>query len=384
MEVDYSSCKTPGQLILALLRAKGWTQKTLAMVLDEHVAGLNRLITGQKAIDAGTALALEELFGVDADKFLELQKTYDLAKARLSAQSDPKRATRALLFGGLPVAEMIKRGWLGLETKDIRNVEKVENALSKFFGVTSVDEIEILPHAAKKTQVAADVTPVQIAWLYRVREIASEMLVAKYSVMGVHSAIKKLKALLSAPQEARKVPRILRECGIRFVIVESLPGAKIDGVCFWLNDVSPVIGMTLRFDRIDNFWFVLRHELEHVLRLHGRNAIMLDVELEGDKASSTSSNVPEEEQLANQAAEDFCIPKKQMESFIARKDPFFAEQDILGFARTLNVHPGLIAGQLRHHTKRFDRFTNHLVKIKAEIAPTADVDGWGDVYPTGN
>ena len=275
---------------------------------------------------------------------------------------------------------MIKRGWLDVD--NIRDVPKVETALSKFFRVSSPNEIEILPHAAKKTQVATDVTPVQIAWLYRVKEIASDMVVPKYSPMGVRSAVGKLKALLSAPQEARKVPRILAECGIRFVIVESLPSAKIDGACLWLNDQSPVIGITLRYDRIDNFWFVLRHEIEHVLRLHGRDAIMLDTELEGERASINSS-VPKEERQANNAAADFCVSQKQIDSFIARKHPFFAERDIMGFARTLNVHPGLVAGQLQHHIGRYDRFRKHLVKIKAEIAPSAIVDGWGDVASVG-
>ena len=139
---------------------------------------------------------------------------------------------------------------------------------------------------------------------------------------------------LSAPEEARKVPRILAECGIRYVIVESLTSAKIDGVCFWLNDHSPVIGMSLRHDRIDNFWFVLRHEIEHVLRQHGQiqAAIMLDAELEGEKAG-TGSSISEEERVANEAAANFCVPQQSLKSFIARKSPFFNERDILGFAK---------------------------------------------------
>jgi len=98
------------------------------------------------------------------------------------------------------------------------------------------------------------------------------------------TALGKLKTLLISPEGARKVPRIMMEAGVRFVIVEALPSSKIDGVCFWLNDRHPVIGMSLRFDRIDNFWFVLRHEIEHVLREDGRSRTMLDAELEGDRA----------------------------------------------------------------------------------------------------
>jgi HTH-type transcriptional regulator/antitoxin HigA len=293
---------------------------------------------------------------------------------------DPGRANRALLFGDLPVPEMIKRGWLDVDS--VMDVSRVEAALTKFFKVETLDEIEILPHAAKKTDVCAPATPAQLAWLYRVREIASEMLVARYSSDAAHFAVAALKDLRGSAEEARKVPRILAESGIRFVIVETLKSAKIDGVCFWLDEVSPVIGMTLRFDRIDNFWFVLRHEMEHVLQGHGKMAAMLDSELEGAKAS-TGDDIPKEEQVANRAAADFCVPQGMMEKFIARKAPVFAERDILGFARTLNVHPGLVAGQLQRRTARYDRFRSHLVGIRSFVSPSAVVDGWGDVAQVG-
>lgn len=372
--------KTPGQLIQALLKDRGWTKRVLAIVLGQDETGINRLVADKRPVTADMALLLEEVFGVPAEQFLQLQKSYDLAKARITARPDPGRNARAHLFGGLPVAEMIKRGWL--DATDVMDVASVELALAKFFGVQSPDEIEILPHAAKKTHVATVATPVQLAWLYRVKEIASEMLVSRYSPSAVRAAIPKLSALLSAPEEARKVPRILTECGIRFVIVESLTSAKIDGVCFWLNDESPVIGMSLRHDRIDNFWFVLRHELEHVLQLHGRAAAMLDTDLEGERAG-TGAGVSEEERVANEAASNFCVQSEAMKRFIARKSPYFAERDIIGFARTLNVHPGLIAGQLQHKTGRYDRFRNHLAKIRSAIAPSAVVDGWGDIAPVG-
>jgi HTH-type transcriptional regulator/antitoxin HigA len=376
METEF---KTPGQLIESLLSEHGWSQRTLAIVLEAEETGISKLISGKRPVTAEIALALHELFGVPAERFMELQQSYDLAKARIVARPNPGRANRAKLFGGLPIADMLKRGWLsGIDdTKDVAGVEK---ALAKFFGVASPDEIEILPHAAKRTEVSIEATPVQLAWLYRVKQIATEMLVSKYSAEAVKSAIPKLSSLLLSREEARKVPRILAECGIRFVIVESLPSAKIDGVCFWLDDKSPVIGMTVRFDRIDNFWFVLRHELEHVIQLHGRKAAMLDAELEGDRAG-TGDSVAEDERVANAAAADFCVPAKLMKSFIDRKAPFFAEQDVLGFAALLKVHPGLVAGQLRHATARYDRFANHLVKIRSVITPNAVVDGWGDVAP---
>lgn len=378
MNANLEDFKTPGQLIEALLTERGWSNRVLALVLDVDETGVSKLIADKRSVTPEIAISLEDVFGIEAHKFLDLQQSYDLAKARLVARPNPKRATRAHLFSGLPVAEMIKRRWLDAE--DIRDMPSVEKSLAKFFGVDAVDQIEIMPHAAKRTAVSSDATPVQLAWLYRVKQIAREMLVGKFSQASALRAVELLRPLTAAAEEARKAPRILAECGIRFVIVESLPSAKIDGVCFWLNEVSPVIGMSLRFDRIDNFWFVLRHELAHVIHEHGKSMITIDAELEGTRAG-TGDGVAEEERIANREAAEFCVPQKTMDSFIARKSPVFAERDILGLAATLKVHPGLVAGQLRNRTGRYDRFTSHLAKIRSIVIPGAMVDGWGDVAP---
>lgn len=368
----------PGQLIAELLESRGWTQRTLAVVLEKDESTINKIIAGKGSVTTETALALEDVFGVEAEQFLELQRKYSLAVARITNRPDRGRADRAALFGDLPIAEMIKRGWIA--STNALDLKAVETGLVKFFGVSSVDQIEVLPHAAKKTAVNSEPTPAQLAWLYRVRSIASELMVPKYSKGALDVALKELHKLAVAPEEARKVPRILAEAGIRFVIVESLTSAKIDGVCFWLDDHSPVVGMTMRHDRIDNFWFVLRHELEHVRQGHGRAAMILDIELEGERAG-TGQDVPEEERVANEQAQNFCVPVEKLDAFIVRKAPFFSERDMIGFARSVGVHPGIVAGQLAHRTGRFDRFRQHLTKIRSHVITGAAADGWGNVYP---
>lgn len=370
--------RTAGQLIQSLLDERGWTKRTLAVVLNLGESTITRIVGDKQPVDAKLALVLEEVFRVPADRFLSLQKEFELAQARIVAQPDPDRATRASLYGDLPVAEMIKRGWIAADS--VRDTKRVEAELMRFFGVNQLDDIEILPHAAKKTAINTVATPAQVAWLYRVKQIASDMLVGPYSPQAIRAAVIKLRGCLIAAEDVARVPRIMAECGIRFVLVESLAAAKIDGVCFWLDERKPVIGMSLRFDRIDNFWFVLRHECEHVLQLHGRSAAMLDTELEGERAG-TGDSVAADERVANQAAQDFCIPASSLDAFVARKAPFFSERDLIGFARILKVHPGIVAGQLQHKTGRYDRFRNHLAKVRELISPNAIKDGWGDVAP---
>jgi HTH-type transcriptional regulator/antitoxin HigA len=357
--------RTPGQLIQSLLAEKGWNQRVLAMVLGVEQPLISGLISGKRAVDARRALALAEVFDVPAERFMDLQLSYDLAQARIVTRPDPTRANRAQLFGQLPVAEMITRGWV--MAGDIRDVPKVESGLAAFFGVRSVSEIEFLPHAAKRTIVAGEVSATQLAWLYRVRQIARKMVVPKYSTAAMVDAMTRLRELLASREEARKAPRILAEAGVRLVVVESLTGAKIDGACFWLDDRSPVIGLSLRFDRIDNFWFVLRHECEHVLRGDGRTTMILDVELEKERGG-IGGDLDAQELAANRAAAEFCVPQKTLQQFIARKAPIFTD-------------PGLVAGQLQRSTSRYERFRNHLTKIRDVVLPNVLHDGWGDVAP---
>ena len=172
------------------------------------------------------------------------------------------------------------------------------------------------------------------------------------------------------------MPRILTQCGVKLVIVEKLPNAKIDGVCFWLDGV-PVIGMSLQHDRIDNFWFVLRHECEHVLNEHGKEKEMVDVDLDG-----AAIPISEEERIANDAASDFCAPSQKLDVWLQRKGPYYYERDVLAFSRTLERHPGLVVGQIRRKLNRYDYLTRYLVKIRHFVLPVSmAADGWGQTVP---
>jgi HTH-type transcriptional regulator/antitoxin HigA len=374
--LDNGSPKTTGEMIRRELDKRGWLQRDLAFILGIPESSANMLACDKRGVSADMAKALGQVFGIPAETILSIQKSSEV-QAELARAKEPKAeiAQKAKLITTYPVREMVKRGWISPDK------DSLENEVTRFFGICSIDETPRISHFAKKTSYD-ELLPEQLAWIFRVRQIAQEMLTAEYSPGAVRNAVKNLSSLLLSAEEARKVPRIMAEAGVRFVIVESLPGAKIDGVCFWLDESSPVIALSLRYDRIDNFWFVLRHECEHVLRLHGQSGFVLDTELEGEKAG-VGPGIPDDEKVANEAAAEFCIPQKKLGNFIARKSPFFAERDFLGFSRTLQVHPGIAAGQLQHRTGRYDRFRQYQVKIRSIVAPGAMVDGWGDVAPVG-
>jgi len=369
---NFEQFKTPGQLIEFLLNERGWTQVLLGSILGKDATTVSKLISDKLGVSAELAVLLEETFSVSAERFLELQSSFELAKARYAVTPDPKRTSRAKLLGELPITEMINRGWLKLQ--NTKNINEIEEAVSIFFGVTKGEDVQVMSYAAKKTNAHESILPVQLAWLYRVGSIAQQMLVKPFNETKLTKLVEQLKPLLIAPQEARKAPKLFAEYGIRLVFVEALKGSKIDGVCFWLDDKTPVIGMSLRFDRMDNFWFVLRHELEHVMQGHGKNSPHFDID-------DGTSKIDAEEIAANEAASNFCVLTSKVDSFIARKAPLFQERDFLGFARIAGVHPCIVAGQIRHKTERYELFNAHNEKIRDHVLPSAITDGWGTIAP---
>jgi HTH-type transcriptional regulator/antitoxin HigA len=361
----------PGMYIQEEIDARGWSQRDLAFILGIEEAALNKVIKGKTGISIEMSKALATAFDIDADFFSNLQKSFDLAN---SAAADPAIARRASLQTKYPAREMIKRGWI----KNSK-VEVLEQQLERFFRVSN-DNVSPIRHVAKKTNAGDDATPIQEAWLYRVMQIAEKMECKPFSGRALSEAVLRLKGLMLDHHDLARVPKVLAECGLRFIIVEGLSGAKIDGVCFWLDATRPVVGMSLRHDRIDNFWFVLWHELAHVMNNDGKDSPIIDVELEGERASSSEgAKVSAQEQRANAYAAEKCVPAGDMLSFTARRNDFFSERDVLHFAERLRVHPGIVVGQIHNKTGKFSLLRKYLVKVREYVLPAATVDGWGHV-----
>ncbi|MGH6899406.1 MAG: helix-turn-helix domain-containing protein [Geminicoccaceae bacterium] len=360
----------PGEFIREELDARGWTQGDLAEILGRPLRLVNELIAGKKQITPETAKGLADAFdGTDPIYWMSLDSAYRLSKAK---PVDEAVSRRARLYSRFPVREMIKRGWIEAS----ESLDVLEFRVRSFFRINSLDETPIFSHAAKAAQYD-ERTSLQWAWLWRAKQLAQSIGAAPYSERKLRDAVTRLRALLAAPEEIRHVPRTLADAGVRLVLVEFLPGAKIDGATFWSDCSSPVIAMSLRFDRINNFWFVLRHEIEHVLNGDGQQVPIIDIEL-SERLASGTADVLEEEKRANGAAAEFIAPTKELDDFIARVRPLYSEQRIMLFARRIGVHPGLVVGQLQHRKEiPYSNLQRHLVKVRHIIISSGLTDGWG-------
>lgn len=359
---------SPGDHLREEMDARGWSQAELAEILGRPAAAVSEIINGKRAITPTTAKELSAAFGTTPMLWLNLEARYQINRAA----EPPKRiAIEATLRSLYPVRDMIGRQWL----QHSGDPEVLKERVCHFFDLESLESQPVFPHAAKKggpMEGYDQSSPRQLAWLFRVKQIAESMQAPLYSRSKLKGALRDLRHLMIAPEAARDVPRILAEAGVRYVIVEPLPGSKIDGVCFWLNENQPVIGMSLRFDRIDNFWFVLRHEIEHVLN----NDASIDSDLQANETS-----VSEQEMRANAAAAGFGVAPKIMEDFIARKGPLISRTRVVNFSQLVGVHPGIVVGQLQRRLDRYSLLRPLLVKIREFVVPSALTDGYDHVAP---
>ena len=360
----------PGEFLREELEARRWTQTEFAEIISRPTRLVNEIIAVKRGVTPDTARALAAAFGTSAQLWMNMETSYQLSKA---APASEGIARAARLRERFPVREMIKRGWIEAS----ENVEVLEKRVLDYFQIRDMNDDVRFSHAARKNY-RAEKTDLQLAWLFRVRQLASVLQVQKYSKKALRAALDDLEGLMEEPEEIRHVPRILSEAGVRLVIVETVPGMEIQGVCFWINDErSPVIGLSLSYGRIDNAWFNIRHEIEHVLNGDGKTDPVLD----DSKVLAGMADQSNQEILANEAAADFCVSQQKMDDFVARLDPMYSTESFLGFARLINRHPGIVAGQLQRKTGRWKLFRKFQADVRKELVDAALTDGFGRIAP---
>lgn len=355
----------PGERIREELASRGWTQGDLAIILDRPMQAVSEIIAGKKAITPETAIQLGVALGTGPDIWMQLEATYRLGLVNGNADTI---ARRAKLYSIAPIKDMARRNWI----RETDNMDALEQELKLFFGVASFDRDPEIDAVARKSTGGDSLTPPQRAWSFRAKRLASAVQAKPYQDDGLDKCMERLRVLAAYPEEMRKVPRVLAAAGIRLVIVEPLPKSRIDGVAFWLNEKSPVIAMSLRFDRVDYFWHTLGHELSHIRH---RDTSIIDVHLGGDDGDA---NKPSDvERRADQEAAAAWISPDEFDDFVRRVGPIYSKARINQFANRIRIHPGIIVGQLHHREKKFTTHREMLVKVRDTLSKEALTDGWG-------
>lgn len=339
---------------------------------------VSEILSGKRSITPETAIGLASAFGTSPQLWLNMEAAYRLSKISLHRDSAVER--RALIYRSVPVKEIVDRRWI----EDSKDVAVLEDRILKFYGKDSLDELskatELTSAFRHSTSYADPPTPAQLAWYCRAKQLAQKLPVSgSFPHQSFETILASLAKLKAEFEQLRQVPEILSKAGIRFLIVQHLAHTKIDGVCFWLDDESPVVVLSLRYDRVDWFWHTIMHEMCHVKNRDGLGTPepRLDTELVGTDAEPID-NKPESEKRADQCATDFLVSQRALDDFIRGVRPYYSALEITHFAERIGVHPGIVVGQLQHRREiPFSHSRRMLVGVKEIVTAATLTDGWG-------
>jgi HTH-type transcriptional regulator / antitoxin HigA len=327
----------PIDAILFRMREKGLKQADLVPYFGtrsrvSEVLARKRPLTVQmiRALSLGLGLSTETLVGLST--------------------ADAPQQKAGIDWGKFPIKEMSRRGWLDQVTELAKT--SVEDIVKGFiadaglqFGAASFRRTLAGEAQSPTTRYAL------YAWLARVIQQAriKRPCLGSYDQDRMSTGFLKELAQLSWSERGPLLAvEFLEHHGIAVVIEPHLKGTQLDGAALKDADGTPIVGLTLRHDRLDNFWFTLMHEVVHIWKHVGNDDAFLD---DLDVGSEDKR-----EAEANRLAREAFIPRviwRRSDAFISP-----SRESIERLAKELRIHPAIIAGRLRKESGNFGLFSD--------------------------
>lgn len=328
-------------LPVALIRARiarGMSQRNLAEALGLKEQQIQRYeATEYLSASLRRLLQIASIVGVD------VTSEASTAASTPSAGFDNKQEFDWSRF---PVKEMYRRRWFdGFQGSLDAAIHASETLVQDY--LRSVYRQPSLAFHRKHVRVGSMLDEYALlAWESRVLHLGACATVGSRYTPGsiTDTWLADLVRLSSQPRGPLLAQEALAEIGIPLVVEPQLPGTHLDGASLLLGDV-PVVGLTLRHDRLDNFWFVLLHELAHVhthLRKGKLTGTFDDLDARGDDRI---------EQEADHIAKEALLPGSVWELAMPRyvRSP----ESVTSFADKLGISPAIVAGRIRFEARNY-------------------------------
>lgn len=334
----------PGEYLLDELEAKEISQKDFAKIIGMQTSQLNEIINGKRAINAETALLFEKALDISAEYWMNVQKNYELDSAKIKRR-DHQRLEAIELWNmaqeHIPINFFKKQKVLtGDPLEDIPSIKSIYN-IESFDQLAGIYANNNYTRFRKSKTMVVDKVNL-IGWVKLLEYKANQQIVRTFNHSDYENILIELKKILTKNKKVKeKIKETLNENGIKIIYQERGEHTPIDGASLWSNG-NPAIGMSLRFDRIDNFAFTLFHELGHIfLHLPNNNmAEFIDLEQEPENYKNNK-----EEKEADKFAQINLIPEELWNDFY---NPlyYYSDTKIKDFAKKAKIHPAIVRGRI--------------------------------------
>ncbi len=322
---------TPIEAIRFRMEQMGYKQKDLARIVGS-ASRASEILSGKRQLSQEMMRRLRDEWHIPADALLGPPEEPEPEPP--SPRRDPAK---------FPLKQMYDRDYIDGYSGDWRNHSKDKpGLLARFFGAAGPSLVPVLNRrggGAKINPHALD------AWRHRVLIRASrECSPGPWDPLAVDDEFLRWLAGLSYLEDGPRLAcEALAEKGIPVIIEARLDQTQLDGAAFLTEGGRPVIGLTLRMNRLDNFWFTLFHEIGHVLRhLKPEQLSIFDSEIDSQRAEQI-------EREADRFALDTLIPPERWEKVRGLNDA----KDIRAAASTHRVGAAVIAGCLRREANDY-------------------------------
>lgn len=304
---------------------------------------VSEILSGKRDLTIEMIRSLEQGLGIPAKILIQ--------KSKKAVESPYFNLDKRLL------KEMNSRGYFGGVALEDKNQPEL---IKGFFSAVG-DPTKIFAMLRKSNYRASPLTDKNalLAWFTQVVKKANKIKVSKKYKHGIitHEFMKKLVKLSVEDDGPILAQKYLKKHGIILVIEPHFQKTYLDGAAIFVKKDNPIIGLTLRFNRLDNFWFTLMHELSHIALHYGKDVTVFYDEIEGIKIPDV--NIKEKE--ADDLASEILVPANKWEVSPARLVPSLMAAKSL--AKELGVHIAIVAGKIRHEGGRYI----YLGKIVNEI-----------------
>jgi len=347
-EDEYYAMDTPGPIDAIKFRMEqlGLNQQGLVPFIGSK-SKVSEILNKKRPLTLSMMRSLHQNLGIPAEIFL--QKT---------GGNFPK-AIPNIEWHLFPLKEMSKRGWI-YPVKNLK--DSAEEAMRRFINDCCPDgetiEACFRENSGNRINAKTDIYALN-SWCMRIMALAQKnKLQKKFDPANFTSEILREIAKLSFFEEGPLLAReFLGKHGIHLIIEQHLPKTYLDGAAILLEDSTPIVGLTLRYDRIDNFWFCLLHELAHIVLHLGKENQNLFVD-DMDVRSPGGRKQNDIENEADRLAIESLIPNEVWSSSAAKLNP--TKKNVLELAEHLKIHPSCIAGRVRFEQNNF-RLLSRLV-----------------------
>ena len=343
----------PIESILFRMDQMQLTRKELIPYIGS-ISKVSEVLSRKRPLSLPMIRRLNKGLGIPADILIE-----DVETDSLLVDQEPE-----MDFTRFPLKEMLERGCFGdFEGNVQRLKDYAEDLVRKFMQDILPKRMEpafLRAPMHQRGDRQADEMAI-LAWRMCVLRKAREVISTREYKQGTITPewlreLAKLSAFDEGPKLAKEH---LARHGITLVVEKHFKRTFLDGAAMLDND-RPIVALTLRHDRVDNFWFALLHELAHVAKhLKPETPVFID--------DLDRTNLQTVEGEADAMAQEALIPNKSWSAAKVRQT--LASEDVMAYADEIGVHPAIVAGRLRHAEKNF-RLLSHLIGKTGQVSQT--------------